>query len=316
MLLVSDVSLNELECKHALNNSAKTELISRCLRLSRETPDLMLYRWIRCSDLIIYITFLYMKKKENLALIPYSVLIPLRSCGSVRKPGWSSLMRGAPSTPLPPQRAFMERRRGCDSTSFQFAHNPSPDNAPPQCGESTHFPLFQKETVAPQWELRWPFGLSSITHWLVCPQCPLELQSRVTDGCGSECWTGRWHWGSLEWPVDTSIFYGRKDSDWRKIHPENGTAYPLKWGELRGAGFRASATDLGSWDGRDASQLLAGKVGTCSWPGWIFFWIIFLQPMALKDFFPNKKSCIAPSPRDQQYPGRGYFSHSPKSLWR
>lgn len=97
MLLVSDVSLNELECKHALNNSAKTELISRCLRLSRETPDLMLYRWIRCSDLIIYITFLYMKKKENLALIPYSVLIPLRTVAL-----WESLDGAAWWEGLPP----------------------------------------------------------------------------------------------------------------------------------------------------------------------------------------------------------------------
>lgn len=277
MLLVSDVSLNELECKHALNNSAKTELISRCLRLSRETPDLMLYRWIRCSDLIIYITFLYMKKKENLALILYSVLIPLRSCGSVRKSGWSSLVRGAPSTPLPSQCAFVERRRGCDSTSFHFAHN----NVPPQCGESTHYPCSRRRPwlLSESWDgpLVWAGSLTAGVS-----SVPLELQSCVDDGCRRECWTGRWHWGSLEWPMDTSIFYGRKDSDWRKIHPENGTAYPLKWEELVTGVYQPEAgTQL--WGLGSELQPLTWEAEMRGMP--LNFWLARLEPTLGQDEF-------------------------------
>lgn len=151
MLLVSDVSLNELECKHALNNSAKTELISWCLRLSTETLDLMLYRWIRCSDLIIYITFLYMKKKKLWARFPvlFSFLSAALALGkSLDGAVW---LRGAPSTPLPSQHAFVERRRGCDrACAFWFADNPSIDKVPLQSvGESARYPLFQRDCERP-----------------------------------------------------------------------------------------------------------------------------------------------------------------------
>lgn len=216
MLLVSDVSLNELECKHVLNNSAKTELINWCLRLSSETPDLMLYGWIRCSDLIIYITFLYMKKKENLAPISYSVLIPLSSCGSERKPG----CRGALSTPLPSQHALVERRREWDRRSaFLFADNPSTDRVPLQsAGESTCHPLLQRDCERP-WLLNetWNGSLEMDLLWfrpstqwqmnrMLIPQAapqscaahcrPSQSVSRwVGKDSSLTCWEFTWFWG-------------------------------------------------------------------------------------------------------------------------
>lgn len=217
MLLVSDVFLNELECKHALNNSAKTELISRCLRLSREAPDLMLYRWIRCSDLIIYITFLYMKKKENLALIPYSILIPLRSCGSVALDG-AAWWEGLPPHPSH-HSVHLWRGEGTVTARVFSLHITLPLTMhllsvvnPPISPCSRRRPWLLSES----WDdpLVWA---ASLTGW--CVLSAHWSYRAVADGCGSECWTGRWHWGSLEWPVDTSIFYGRKDSDWLEPAP-------------------------------------------------------------------------------------------------
>lgn len=152
MLLVLDVSLNEPECKHALNNTAKTRLISRCLHLSAETPDLMLYRWIRCSDLIIYITFLYMKWKETLGQIPCSVPIPPSS------PGESSLDGDASRASLQPAAAClrgghlhtplmaaclrgMEKGMWKDVYFLLSINNVSCQSV----GETTRYPLFHKD---------------------------------------------------------------------------------------------------------------------------------------------------------------------------
>lgn len=154
MLLVLDVSLNELECKHALNNSAKTRLIIWCLHLSAETPDLMLYRWIRCSDLIIYITFLYMKETETLGQIHYSVSIPPSNAGTRRKqPGWrcqQSIPAAAKPRGVHLRTPFIEHvfvERGCARTCiFQLAANPFINNGSLQSvGESTRCVLFQKD---------------------------------------------------------------------------------------------------------------------------------------------------------------------------
>lgn len=261
MLLVSDVSLNELECKHTLNNSARTELISQCLRLSSETPDLMLYGWIRCSDLIIYITFFSIWKRRRI-WPQFPVLFLLLSAAVA---GWEGLAgaawhRGAHRTP-PSQPAFVGRRREGQEESLQFA-----DNLPltmslfilmviqalTHCPRGCEGPWLPSDTWNDSLLQAGPVPAAVSSLW---------LRSCTADGCG------RWHWAGLEWPLDTSIFHGRKDSDWRKIHPGNGAAYPQNGRngthqpvglcqadagtQLWEAGLRAPGTNLGNWGGRD-----------------------------------------------------------------
>lgn len=228
MLLVLDVSLNELKCKHALNNPAKTRIISRCLHLSAETPNPMLYRWIGCSDLIIYITFLYMKYKETLGQIPFSVPIPPSNAGTGRteQPAAACLGGCHLHTPLIAAHVYGTGKgmwkdgvfgQQITLSSIMYLFSLLVNQPTTLCYRRT-------ESMAPKWELKWLFCSSRIHYLLVFPHCSLPLESRRADARGGvsadlggdtvEVWL---------WPVDTWTFYGhgRRDSDWRKIHPEN-----------------------------------------------------------------------------------------------